>query len=476
MIDEKTRRLLVVDDEVDLLNSLCDLLIKEGYEVEGYTSGKNALDAMKEKNFDLLLSDLSMPEMDGIKLLQEALKIDPLLICIIITGRGTIPSAVEAMKIGAFDYILKPLDWQLLKPVLSRAIKVHDLRKSEEKYRSIVEDYQTELIFRWQIDGKITFANEVFCRYFEKTHKELIGNSFFLLIPRNDYEKLKKYTTALTPQNPAVTIEHRVINPRGNPRWHQWTYRAIFNQQYKIIEFQSVGRDITERKQAEEKLEKSLEQLRAFATHLTEVEEIERRRLSQELHDRVGQNLTALGVNLNLMHLDVPQDMAGKLIPRINDSFDLLQTIAKNIRDVMADLSPSMLNDHGLLAAIRWYSEKFSNRTGIPITIEEKELTPRLPQSVEIAMFRITQEALTNITKHAQATKITITLKKMDGIIQLAIIDNGVGFDPAVIHKTEEESGSGLLIMKERAAAMGGKLRVESEQGKGTTVIVEFKS
>jgi DNA-binding NtrC family response regulator len=170
---KKLSRLLVVDDEIDILNPLCDLLSEWGYEVKGLTSGKEALEELKKQDFDLLLTDLVMPEIDGIALIKAAMKIDPLLVCIIITGKGTIQTAVEAMKIGAFDYLTKPLEWKLLRPIITRAIETRRLRESEKKYRSIVED-QTELVSRFLPDKTLTFVNEAICRYFSKKPEELI--------------------------------------------------------------------------------------------------------------------------------------------------------------------------------------------------------------------------------------------------------------------------------------------------------------
>src|SRR4030042_6860012 len=115
MNNSKLGRLLIVDDEIDTLTPLRDLLSEWGYEVAGYTSGRDALQALKEKEFDLLLTDLVMPEMDGIELIQAVKNIDPLLVSIIITGKGTIQTAVEAMKVGVFDYVLKPIEWKTFK-------------------------------------------------------------------------------------------------------------------------------------------------------------------------------------------------------------------------------------------------------------------------------------------------------------------------------------------------------------------------
>ncbi len=132
-------RLLVVDDEVELMHALCDTLGAQGFEVAGVTSGPDALDALRAEPFDLLLTDLMMPGMDGIQLLKAALEIDPNLVGIIMTGQGTIPTAVEAMKVGAFDYLLKPFKLQTVLPVLTRAMEVRRLRVDNGRLRRYVE-------------------------------------------------------------------------------------------------------------------------------------------------------------------------------------------------------------------------------------------------------------------------------------------------------------------------------------------------
>jgi DNA-binding NtrC family response regulator len=139
MADTKLGRLLIVDDEVELMNALCETLADQGYKTVGHTNPKAALKALAEQDFDLLLTDLMMPGMDGIQLLREALASDPTLVGIIMTGQGTIQTAVQAMKIGAFDYILKPFDLQGLLPVLGRAMEVRRLRVENLRLRRYVE-------------------------------------------------------------------------------------------------------------------------------------------------------------------------------------------------------------------------------------------------------------------------------------------------------------------------------------------------
>ena len=127
-INHTVGRILIVDDETELMSALCETLSAQGYETAGFLTGAEALEALREREFDLLLTDLMMPAMDGIEVIRSGLAIDPNLIGIIMTGHGTVQTAVEAMKIGAFDYILKPFKLASLMPLLSRAMQVRNLR------------------------------------------------------------------------------------------------------------------------------------------------------------------------------------------------------------------------------------------------------------------------------------------------------------------------------------------------------------
>src|SRR6476646_4544740 len=140
MADTKRGNLLVVDDEVELMRALCDSLGEQGFAVKGVSRPAEALDALRDGDFDLLLSDLMMPGTDGIALLRQALEIDPNLVGIIMTGQGTIQTAVEAMKSGAFDYVLKPFRIQQVMPVLDRALEVRRLRTEVVRLRRVLEE------------------------------------------------------------------------------------------------------------------------------------------------------------------------------------------------------------------------------------------------------------------------------------------------------------------------------------------------
>jgi DNA-binding NtrC family response regulator len=150
---------MVVDDEPELRRILVEALTAQGYEVSGSTGGQNTLDELREKNFDVLLTDLMMPEMDGISLLREALKIDPYLIGIIMTGQGTIQTAVDAMQLGAFDYVLKPFKIQTLLPVLTRAINTRRLRLENLQLRETVAIYGLSQTIAFTLDPQTVLSN-----------------------------------------------------------------------------------------------------------------------------------------------------------------------------------------------------------------------------------------------------------------------------------------------------------------------------
>ena len=250
-----TLRLLIVDDEIDSLSPLQDVLSEWGYEVVCCTTARDALDELRRKDFDILMADLIMPEVGGIGLIKEAQKINENLVCIIMTGYGTIQTTVEAMKAGAFDYILKPYDLKILRTVLSRAIDVSQLRKSQAIYRSIVDDYQTEMICRFLPDGMLTFVNKPYCRYFEKTKDELLGKSFMRHIVKEDVKKIKQLFSMLNHENFMISLEHRVIRQNKEIYWQKWMYRGIFHKDGYVTEIQAIGSDITKWKKAEDRVE-----------------------------------------------------------------------------------------------------------------------------------------------------------------------------------------------------------------------------
>jgi two-component system sensor histidine kinase UhpB len=245
-----------------------------------------------------------------------------------------------------------------------------------------------------------------------------------------------------------------------------------------------VGRNITKRKQTEAENAKLFEavnqqrtELRALTTRLADVQESERQQLGRELHDQIGQNLSALGFNLNFIQTQMPDNLpkVALIRTRLNDSLVLVEQTTERIRDVLAELRPPMLDDYGLVDALQWYADRLATRFGLTITVQSETLTTRLAPTIENALFRIAQEALTNVAKHAQATRATLALMANNGTLRLVITDNGHGFEHAAANGHTRRQHWGLRLMGERAEMIGGQCWVESQPDQGTQVVVEIK-
>ena len=156
---------------------------------------------------------------------------------------------------------------------------------------------------------------------------------------------------------------------------------------------------------------------------------------------------------------------------RINDSMTLLNDTIERTRNIMMDLRPAVLDEHGLLAGLKWYGETFSERTGIPVIILGRDLQNHIAKEVERSLFRIFQEVLTNVSKHANATRVDVSLIERENIIILSVQDNGEGFDLGS-HESTHRPSLGLVIMKERALSIGATLVIDSKPGRGTLVTI----
>lgn len=227
----------------------------------------------------------------------------------------------------------------------------------------------------------------------------------------------------------------------------------------------SVGGQISvavENAQLFETVDLHRERLRILGARLAETEESERKQLSRELHDQVGQNLSALGINLNILKAQMPPRDGKRMLTTLDESIALVEQTADRIRDVMADLRPPLLDDYGLLATLRWFGEQFAKRNALSIDIFGEEPTPRLPPQTEIALFRVVTEALTNVAKHAQATEASVTVECTEDALRVVIADDGKGFDPYFEAEPGEDRGWGLITMAERIESVGGRFWVES--------------
>ncbi len=211
---------------------------------------------------------------------------------------------------------------------------------------------------------------------------------------------------------------------------------------------------------------------RAYSAKVFDSIENERRRIGRELHDETGQSLAAA-----LLNLDLAEKSLGTASPavleRIGTARDLIRHGLDQVKLLIHDLRPSMLDDFGLVPALRWYVQSHLQGTGLEVEVDLPDDNRRLPSEVETALYRIAQESLGNVARHSQATRALLALEVQSGYAALAVSDNGTGFDPDdVILDREGRYGVGLLSIRERAELLGGTARITSAPGKGTQVHV----
>ena len=262
-------------------------------------------------------------------------------------------------------------------------------------------------------------------------------------------------------------FEERIVRPDGEMRVLRSQGEVVKNERGRALKLLGACFDITEQKAAEERLRAAAGTLSRLSRRLVEAEEAERRRIARELHDRVGQNLSALNINLDIV-LGMLGEQAGKEVRvRLRDSLALVDGTLQTIENVMADLRPPLLDEYGLGAALGWHAEEFVRRTHLRVDFEDraKERTRALRHEDAVTLFRIAQEALNNVAKHAQAAVIRIILEVKENHFILEIRDDGRGFDPAA-----PTGRLGMRSMRERAEAAGAAFEVQSAPGQGTIV------
>jgi PAS domain S-box-containing protein len=358
------------------------------------------------------------------------------------------------------------------------------LQESKELFEKIFITQQDAIfLLDSATPSKIIDCNPGVTKIFGYTRQEIIGRTSDILhVDDTSLKEFREYLYSAIAERGFLHLnEFRMRRKDRTVFPTEHSVMPLEDEQGKHIGWVSVVRDITERKQAEEEREYlfkqvriSQEQLQSLSRRLIEVQEADRRFLASELHDQVGQNLTALSINLNIIRSQFSEEVDKKIVDRLKDSLKLVEETIERMRNVMAGLRPPVLDDYGLGVALRWYTERFSERTGVATILQEEELFPRLPLVVETALFRIVQEVLTNVAKHAKAREVLIKLEKVDGKIQLAISDNGVGFDPAALRQLKEQPRLGLITIEERAKALAGDVYVKSALGKGTQVVVQL--
>ncbi len=343
-----------------------------------------------------------------------------------------------------------------------------------EEYRNLLELSQKIAVMgSWKLDlvnDDLYWSDEVYSIFGYKPQEfKATYEAFLEAVYPDDRELVNTaYLTSIKNNEDAYQIEHRIVRKDTGEVRNVFERCLHYRDEQGDITY-SVGivLDITERKKAEIKL-------KDLMGRLINSEEEMRKNVSIELHDEVGQSLTALSINLNELMLNVKKGNINleHISRSVDGSLNILDAVSEKIRNVMTELRPTILDDYGLNAAIRWAVEKTRKTLNIDMFYEGRDLQNELPIDVSYTVLRVVQEALHNIQKHAEATKISAVLIEDDDNIIIKIKDNGKGFNKEGIDRIRKNKGFGLVSMQERINIIKGELKIESVPGEGTEVII----
>lgn len=358
-----------------------------------------------------------------------------------------------------------------IKDISERKEKEKQLQASETKYRGLAERC-SDIVVLVEKTGSRVYWSPSSERILGYSRDELMDRRPEELMGSAEYARMREYISRIIEKGGAAeNLDGRMVKKDGTEIIIEWTATPVYHGQ-QLTGIQFVGRDITTRKKSEEALRKSHKELQSLAKHLESAREQERMTIAREVHDDLGQALTAIKFDLSWMKRHLPDGGADKLMGKIETATKMVNEAIQSVKSISTRLRPEILNDLGLEAAIEWYLDDFRKRTGIDCRSSIQSLTfasDCMCDQLCISVFRIFQEALTNVARHSRATEIFVKLKKSDGRIEFEVNDNGVGINETYI----DGSGAfGLVGIRERVNAFGGKMGISGSSEEGTTLKV----
>jgi PAS domain S-box-containing protein len=321
----------------------------------------------------------------------------------------------------------------------------------------------------WITDGgRIVFANRACAELYGAAEREmLIGRSIYTLLTPDSRAKVRDMMAhALREDGPVPTLAGSIARLDGKVREVVIAIAALPDHGRTAV--QMAITDVTERTQEGREAERSRHELRKLSASMVNAREDERRRIARELHDELGQRLTALKMELSSL---ASQADAAARAQRIAAMLEMVDDTVASVRRIATELRPLMLDDLGLNAAIEWLANGWAARMGIKVRLRLGPADPDIGDAAAIALYRVVQEALTNIARHARATEVRIEMRQAAGALRLAVQDDGVGFDAASMYR---EGSHGLMGIRERAYMLGGELEIGNARGGGGRITVRL--
>lgn len=342
------------------------------------------------------------------------------------------------------------------------------LRHTEQKYRTVA-DFAYEAESWLGIDGGFIYVSPSFERITGYAAEEFLKDSslYYKISHPDDLPMVENhFNHILFPNDDTCSLQYRIITKSGDVKWIGHTCHPVYNADGEWIGQRGSNRDITAEKQFEETLLKSQKQLRALTMRLDEIAENERKTVARYIHDELGHLLTALKFDIDNIATNKERAIAD-LATEFESVNKLIYSLINAVRKIATDLRPEIIDHLGLIAALEWQIKEFRKRTRLCCIYQMDEIAHPFSPKETTVIYRIMQEVLTNIARHAEAKHVRIFVIAKEDELMMRISDNGKGFIP---ENHVDETSLGLLGMRERAMSIGGKLTIESSPGKGTQV------
>ncbi|HUF19754.1 MAG TPA: response regulator [Burkholderiales bacterium] len=479
----KIRVLMIEDSEDDALLVARELQ-RNGFEVVSLRvdTAPELQDALARSLWDVVLSDYMMPSFNGLQALAMVRQHDPDLPFIVVSGAVGEELAVDTMKSGAQDYVMKNNLARLTQAVRREIADARMRRERKQAQLALAaSEERLQLVVRATRDAIYDRDRRAGVDWFNEACIQLIGplkpgEPLHVLwiagLHPDDRDRVLLHFESAWQSGGVREVEYRLMSAGGD-------YVNILDRCFVVSDHDGTAvrmigamLDVTELKRMDIELATANQRLKALSANVLHIQENERRHIARELHDEVGQLLTALKISLDALArsgIEVPRGMPPSELAGMAG-----QALAM-VRDITLALRPPQLDDLGLGAALRWHLDQQSRVSNWESVFEIDELPARLDSGLETACYRVVQEALTNAARHARASQIALELRVEPPMLRLRVHDDGEGFDTGEIRaRILQGSSAGIAGMEERVALVGGRLQVASMPGKGTTVTAEF--
>ncbi|HZQ67549.1 MAG TPA: response regulator [Terriglobales bacterium] len=524
-------RILIVDDHEIIRRGVRSLLeARPDCEICGEaTDGKDAIEKVSKLKPDLVIMDVSMPALNGLEATRAIRKLVPETQVIILTQHESEEMMRQSFHAGARGYVVKSaiardlvsaleslqhneLDFDKALPakekkvphidpqeILRRgAVLEQELRHSEERYRALVMA-SAQSVWRCDAKGNKIAHSEKWTSSDDSELETAAGEDWLQVIHPDDRERvLQAWQQAVSTGQPYFQEARRRCKD-GSYRYQETRAVPLRNADGTVREWIGASVDITKRKQAEAELERRVEErtrdlimamaelraevqmrtqteavMRELSTKLLRMQDEERRRIARELHDSTGQTLTALKMALDAARTSV--DCGDGSRDLLLEATALADQALTEIRTTSYLLHPPLLDEAGFSSAARWFVDGLVARSQLRVDLEIAPQIGRLPAEIELTLFRVLQEGLTNILRHSGSDRAQVIVQRSEGSVDLTIRDFGSGIPPEALKQTRIGKGVGLAGMRERVSELGGHLRLTSDGGTKVSVSIPLRN